>query len=157
MEHSAAPVAVRASLENLLDGAPAVVEQIASTPTLAEPTIAVMAASRSLTRTIEADPPTALAVLADLDRRPPMDDRSPDGLVAWRNREFLRIAARDLIGLDDLEAVGAHLADLGNQVLDSSCARASCATTSPPWTRSSPAAAGASRSSASSTRVRIRG
>ncbi|HEY6531293.1 MAG TPA: bifunctional [glutamine synthetase] adenylyltransferase/[glutamine synthetase]-adenylyl-L-tyrosine phosphorylase, partial [Acidimicrobiales bacterium] len=37
---------------------------------------------------------------------------------------FLRIAARDLTGLDDLEQVGADLAALGNQVLESACSLA---------------------------------
>jgi glutamate-ammonia-ligase adenylyltransferase len=124
VEHSAAPVAVRAGLENLLDIAPDLVEQLAEAPALASTTVAVMAASRSLTRTIEAVPDTAGAVLADLDRRPPVDDVTPEALVTWRNLEFLRIAARDLSGVDELEAVGANLAALGNQVLDSACALA---------------------------------
>jgi hypothetical protein len=59
VEHSAAPVAVRAGLENLLDIAPDLVEQLAEAPALASTTVAVMAASRSLTRTIEAVPDTA--------------------------------------------------------------------------------------------------
>ena len=80
-----------------------------------------MAASRSLTRTIDAVPEAAGAVLADLDDRPPVDDTSPEALVAWRNLEFLRIAARDLTGVDQLEAVGANLAALGSQVLESAC------------------------------------
>ena len=66
-------------------------------------------------------------MLADLDRRPPVDDVTPEALLAWRNLEFLRIAARDLSGRDQLEEVGAALAALGNQVLDSACALAAAA------------------------------
>ena len=107
VEHSAAPVTVRAGLENLVDAAPATIERLAADPALAATTVAVMAASRSLTRTIEADPAPATALLADLDQRPPVDDVTPEALLAWRNLEFLRIAARDLSGLDRLEEVGA--------------------------------------------------
>ncbi len=127
VEHSAAPVAVRAALENLVDAAPATVERLVADPGLAATAVAVIAASRSLTRTIDADPVTATEVLADLDHRPPLDDVSPEGLLAWRNLEFLRIAARDLSGRDQLEEVGANLAALGNQVLDSACALAAAA------------------------------
>ena len=52
---------------------------------------------------------------------------TPEALLAWRNLEFLRIAARDLSGRDQLEEVGAALAALGNQVLDSACALAAAA------------------------------
>ena len=112
VEHSAAPVAVRAALENLVDAAPATIERLTADPELAATTVAVMAASRSLTRTIDADPVAATEVLAGLDHRPPVDDVSPEALLAWRNLEFLRIAARDLSGRDPLEEVGAALAAL---------------------------------------------
>ena len=127
VESSASPMAVRAGLEHLAEAAPEVVERVLSDDSLAEAVVAVMAASRSLTRTIEAVPDVAVDLLADLDRRPPVDDVSVEALVEWRNLEFLRIAARDLTGLDPLEAVGAALATLGNQVLDSSCALAAAA------------------------------
>lgn len=75
---------------------------------------AVVAASRSLTRVLLTDP-GALDVLGALDVRPALE---PDGdLVVWKRRELLRIAARDLTGLDGLEAVGAALAHLADDVL----------------------------------------
>lgn len=120
-DHSAAPAAVRAALEHLFDGAPASIERLDGDPILAERTVAVLAASRSLTRHIEADPSTHLDVLATLDVRLPAQDDTVEQLVAWRNKEFLRIAARDLTGLDSLETVGADLAALGRQVLESAC------------------------------------
>jgi glutamate-ammonia-ligase adenylyltransferase len=82
--------------------------------------VAVTAASRALTRLLEADA-AAIDVLADLDRRQPVDDLTPDALVRWKQHELLRIAARDLSGHDDLEAVGANLAALAADVLDGAC------------------------------------
>ncbi|HZQ28118.1 MAG TPA: bifunctional [glutamine synthetase] adenylyltransferase/[glutamine synthetase]-adenylyl-L-tyrosine phosphorylase [Acidimicrobiales bacterium] len=67
---------------------------------------AVVGASRFLTRLLLTDP-QALAVLQALDT--PVRSSKP--------HELLRIAARDLLGLDDLSAVGANLADLGDAVL----------------------------------------
>jgi glutamate-ammonia-ligase adenylyltransferase len=66
---------------------------------------AVQEASRSLTRLLAVDP-AAMGVLSRLDER-----------AAPPRHEFLRIAARDLVGLDGLEAVGANLAALADGVL----------------------------------------
>ena len=125
-ERSAAPVAVRIALTQLVehDG---VLGHLTRRPTLAATVTAVLAASRSLTRVIEAAPTPALAVLDGLDARPPVDDPTADALVQWRNLEFLRIAARDLTGADPLDAVGANLAALGRQCLASACALAEAA------------------------------
>ena len=117
-ERSAAPALVRVALERLVDGAPTQVERAAADPALAAALVAVLAASRSITRVIEARPVDTVDVLARLDRRPSestIDDA--DSLAAWRDLEFLRIAARDLVGLDALEAVGDGLARLGRDVL----------------------------------------
>lgn len=84
---------------------------------------AVVHSSRFLTRLLISDA-TALDVLAKLDERvdPPTlqpNDRSDRGerLVIWKQHEMLRIAARDLLGLDNLEQVGANLAQLATDVL----------------------------------------
>jgi glutamate-ammonia-ligase adenylyltransferase len=76
---------------------------------------AVRAASRSLARLLDRDE-TALAVLADLDRRRSVDASSVDSLVAWKQHEFLRIAARDLTGIDPFETVAAALAAMASDV-----------------------------------------
>src|SRR5207248_2561378 len=76
----------------------------------------VVAASRSMTQLLAVDP-AAIDVLADLDRRRPMLAATPDGLVAWKRREYLRIAARDLLGLDGLGAVGAALAEMAEDAV----------------------------------------
>ena len=116
-ERSAAPAAVRVALERLGETEPTAIDRLLGDTDLTDAVIATVAASRSLTRVLEARPDDALATLAALDRRvdPAADD--VDGLVAWRDLEFLRIAARDLVGIDTLETVGDALARLGRDVL----------------------------------------
>lgn len=75
-------------------------------------------ASRSLGRLLDSDP-AAGDVLERLDDRAPVDASSVDGLVRWKQHEFLRIAARDLLGLDDFERVVAAISLLATDVLDS--------------------------------------
>lgn len=116
-DRSASPAAVRVALVRLLETAPTAMEAVTVDPGLAQSLVAVLAASRSLTRLIEHRPDATIAVLAETDRRigPPTGD--VEELVAWRNLEFLRIAARDLTGVDDLDRVGRNLAALGRDVL----------------------------------------
>lgn len=85
-------------------------------PDAVDALVAVVGASRSLTRVLEADA-DALDVLADLDRR--ADEAATDGptLLAWKQRELLRIAARDLTGIDAVDHTAAALAHLGDEVL----------------------------------------
>lgn len=117
-ERSAAPVNVRVALTRLAEEAPDAVDRAAEDPSIAESLVATVAASRSLTRVIEARPHESVEVLADTGHRPPdVDIDDVDRLVAWRDLEFLRIAARDLVGLDPLETVGDALARLGREVL----------------------------------------
>lgn len=118
-DRSAAPAAVRVALSYLSETAPDALTTALSLPDVAQALVAVLAASRSMTRLIEARPSDALQTLAKLDHRPSPDVNSADELVAWRNLEFLRIAARDLTGRDSLDDVGATLAQLGRDVLES--------------------------------------
>jgi glutamate-ammonia-ligase adenylyltransferase len=117
IDRSADPRGVRTGLDRL--GDPAVTRLAAS----ADPdgpsghAVRVLAASRSLTRLLETDS-RALDVLAALDERmapPPPGD--VDELVRWKDREILRIAARDLADLDDVEHTTAALAELASDVL----------------------------------------
>jgi glutamate-ammonia-ligase adenylyltransferase len=83
--------------------------------------VTIAAASRSLGRLLAADP-AAIPVLADLDQRAdPAEALSAGALVGWKKRELLRIAARDLKGLDDLEIVGANLAEMADDLLRAAC------------------------------------
>jgi len=114
IERSADPLAVRAALDRV-DGS--VSERLASDPTLARAFVTTVAASRSAARLIHTDP-AAMAVLADLARA--VTDGSAvdvDGLVGWKRLEQLRIMARDLLGVDDLETTTAALAELARTVL----------------------------------------
>jgi glutamate-ammonia-ligase adenylyltransferase len=114
IERSADPLAVRAALDRV-DGS--VSERLAADRTLAAAFVSVVAASRSAARLIHADP-VAMAVLADLATAvPDGSDVDVDGLVRWKRLEQLRIMARDLLGLDDLETTTAALAELATAVL----------------------------------------
>jgi glutamate-ammonia-ligase adenylyltransferase len=119
-DRSAAPAAVRVALARLSEAAPGALEAAAADAALAHSLVSVLAASRSLTRLLEARPMDSLAVLAANSNRLEPNAASPEDLVSWRNLEFLRIAARDLTGLDTLDEVGANLAALGRDVLQAS-------------------------------------
>ena len=71
--------------------------------------------SRALARVLITEP-GALDVLDAIDKRTvPSDD--PADLARWSRLELLRIAARDLSGLDEVDVVGANLAALADDVL----------------------------------------
>jgi glutamate-ammonia-ligase adenylyltransferase len=92
----------------------------------ADPEQAIRAASRSLSRLLDVDP-AARAVLDDLDHREEVDASSADALVRWKRHEFLRIAVRDLLRVDDLETTTAALATMAADVLDGALALANAA------------------------------
>ncbi len=73
--------------------------------------VAVAAASDSLGDFVVEDP-EAVAVLAHLDAAVVLDGSDPEALRVSHRREFLRIAARDLVGLDDLSTTVARLSSL---------------------------------------------
>src|SRR5207302_6195272 len=112
VDRSADPAAVRLAIDQVADHHPDLVDRLAEDRDLREAFVAVTAASRFLTRFLNADA-AAIGVLADLRRRPHLSGESVEELARWKQLELLRIAARDLTGLDDLEAVGANLAHLG--------------------------------------------
>ena len=119
VDHSAAPAAVRTGLASLADAQPESAGRLAGDPALRHAVVTVLAASRSLGRLVVADE-LALDVLADLDRRQPppaAPDADADGLARWKRLELLRIAARDLTGVDGLPITGRLLADLADDVL----------------------------------------
>src|SRR4051794_37893177 len=117
VERSADPAAVRLAVEQVLEHHPDLKQRMTADGGLRDAFIAVTAASRFLTRLLTADA-SALEGLAALDDRPPPACDSTDGLARWKQLELLRIAARDLIGIDDLHGVGCNLAALGADVLD---------------------------------------
>ncbi len=126
IERSASPAVVAVALERLSDAVPGVQARLAGDHALRDAVFAVTAASRSLTELLMSEP-AALEVLADLDHRPvrPEGDDPPETwLRRWKRLELLRIAARDLTGLDELPAVGRALARLADEVLQAAAAAA---------------------------------
>ena len=79
--------------------------------------VAVVGASRSLTRLLLADPP-AVEVLAALGSPSPLPPGAGVGeVLRWKQHELLRVAARDLVGRDGLEQVGESLSCVADEVL----------------------------------------
>src|SRR5579871_4965322 len=115
IEHSAAPAGVAVAVEQLGEHDPELLGRLEADPGLLGAVVAVLGASRSLTQLCRTDP-CAIDVLAHLDRRdtPPVGDL--DAVVAWKRRELLRIAARDLTGRDGLESVGGALSRMADDV-----------------------------------------
>ena len=113
---SAAPATTELALGRLAETRPELADRLEVEEDLAHAVIAVVSASRSLTQLLAVDP-DALDVLADLDRRAELAAGDTAALVRWKRHEFLRIAARDLIGLDDLVLVGAALSELAQDVM----------------------------------------
>jgi glutamate-ammonia-ligase adenylyltransferase len=121
IDRSASPASVHACIDRLVASGQPVVDHLFGNARLTTAVVAVTAASRSLCRLIEQRTADAFTVLGALDRRPALDLRTADALLAWKQLEFLRIAARDLVGIDDLEATGHALARLAADVLDGAC------------------------------------
>jgi len=112
------PAAVGVAVDRLIDAYPGMGQRLEEEAVLRDAVVAVTAASRSLTDLCLAEP-AAIEVLADLDRRPVLDaEADASELRRWKRLELLRIAARDLVGLDDLPVVGRDLARLATEVLD---------------------------------------
>jgi glutamate-ammonia-ligase adenylyltransferase len=88
-----------------------------ASPGQARALVAVVAASHALARLCETQP-LALPTLAALDRPVAVTARDLNELVQCKQLELLRIAARDLLGMDPLEEVGDRLATLADRVLD---------------------------------------
>jgi len=105
---------VRIAVARLTEADPGLTDRLEQAAPLQAALVAVTAASRSLTELLFAEP-AGIDVLSDLDRRPSL---APGGdLRRWKRLELLRIAARDLLGLDDLPVVGAALARMASEVL----------------------------------------
>jgi glutamate-ammonia-ligase adenylyltransferase len=129
VEHSPDPGAVGVALARLGESRPGVPERLEADDELRRAFVAVAAASPHLTRLVISDP-MALDVLDSIQRLVPSIDEWPStttdtdrpaAVARWKRLALLRIAARDLLGLDGLEQVGAALADLADDVLGAAC------------------------------------
>ncbi|MGH9277724.1 MAG: bifunctional [glutamine synthetase] adenylyltransferase/[glutamine synthetase]-adenylyl-L-tyrosine phosphorylase [Acidimicrobiales bacterium] len=118
IDRSAAPAAVSVALARLSDAHAGLAKRLEEDAHLRSAVVAVTGASRSLTDLLVARS-DAIEVLTRLDERPVLGaPDSTDDLRRWKQLELLRIAARDLLGLDDLPTVGRDLAVLAAEVLD---------------------------------------
>lgn len=115
IERCADPAAAELALERICAVHPDGSERLASDSDLRAAVVAVGAASPWLTRVAATDP-LALDVLTHLDRAV---EGSAFDLPRAKQLEVLRIAARDLLGLDDLESVGSNLSSLAISLLRS--------------------------------------
>ncbi len=126
VQRAAAPAAVRAALERLEEAHPGLSDRLEGNRGLRRAVVAVVAASRSMLLTLVTDP-AAIDQLDDLEVPVPDGAPEPGGatsLPAWYRRSLVRIAARDLLGLDELPAVTTHIADLATEVLRAAAAHA---------------------------------
>ncbi len=126
IERSAAPAAVRLGVERLEGAHPGLAGVLEDDADRRAVVLAVLAASRSLTLLLETDA-GALEILGALGRRPSPPrggELDEESLRRWKAHEYLRIAGRDLLGLDDLPVTAAALSALAVDVLAASCALA---------------------------------
>lgn len=122
IERSADPITARVALERLTEAHPGLDAELASSPRLVDALVAVSVASRSLLAglLVDAEMVDALRDVDSLERELDVQafrDRLARGLAGaddpaaalrrWKRRELVRVAARDLLGLADLPAVGA--------------------------------------------------
>jgi glutamate-ammonia-ligase adenylyltransferase len=123
IERSAAPAFVRSSIEQLQQHPEATrwLDDVA----VVEAYCAVAGASRQLVGRISARP-ELLGVLAELGQRVELGQLDPDfggrELIGWYEAEYLRVAARDLLGLDPLPATVAAISALARDVVATACA-----------------------------------
>lgn len=115
-ERSASPAFVRTTFERITTTAPAFAERLATDEGLLEATTAVIGASRELATFVVADD-AAASVLADLDTEAALEVVDGATLQRWKRLEYLRIAARDLLGLDDVATTTALVSALARSVL----------------------------------------
>jgi glutamate-ammonia-ligase adenylyltransferase len=123
IDHSADPAVAALVVERIVQSQPGAIGRFDETPGLGAAVVAVAAASPWLSRVCVTDP-LALDVLAGLDQR-----FEPEALVTGgdpaaelgraKRLELLRIAARDLLGLDTVEQVGTALSELASRLLQS--------------------------------------
>jgi [glutamine synthetase] adenylyltransferase / [glutamine synthetase]-adenylyl-L-tyrosine phosphorylase len=119
IERSADPSGSALVLERLVAAHPGAQERLDDEAGLRSALVAVIAASPWLARACITDQ-AAFDVLADLDRPVDLTMSGPaatGGPARVKRLEMLRIAARDLLGIDDLEGVGVNLSALASAVL----------------------------------------
>ncbi|HEX5587730.1 MAG TPA: bifunctional glutamine-synthetase adenylyltransferase/deadenyltransferase, partial [Acidimicrobiia bacterium] len=137
IERSADPSTAANVVERLLEAHPAIADELAASAILRSSVVALACASRSLSSAFVADPQLldpvrdASAFHAERTehdyvatwRATEADD--DQALRRWKRGEVVRIAARDLLGVADMPAVGRELAALASVALDAALRRTS--------------------------------
>jgi [glutamine synthetase] adenylyltransferase / [glutamine synthetase]-adenylyl-L-tyrosine phosphorylase len=121
VDRSADPVRVRAVLSQLIDRHPGAVDELDDDSSAA--LVTVLAASRSLGRLLLRDPEALGALRPGAPRADP-PTTGMEAVVAWKQRELLRIAARDLTGAWTVEEATSALATMAADVLAAAHAEA---------------------------------
>jgi glutamate-ammonia-ligase adenylyltransferase len=119
VERSADPPAAAIVVDRLAKHHPGSIERLAEDAGLRSAIVAVAAASPWMARLCVSDP-SALSVLASLDRKVDFDEAAGPGgqdLARVKRLEVLRIAARDLLDRDDLEDTCGALSNLAAELL----------------------------------------
>ena len=117
LDRSAAPTVSRLAVERLVVAQPDAAKLLADDPDAAAAVVVVTGASRKLSRVLETDP-SALSILSALNRRPSVPGASVEDLIRWKDLEELRIAARDLLGLEPVEETVAAISALATDVVE---------------------------------------
>jgi [glutamine synthetase] adenylyltransferase / [glutamine synthetase]-adenylyl-L-tyrosine phosphorylase len=130
LDRSADPRGARAALSRILEAQPEIGAELRSDRVVREALIAIVCASRPLSAALIQDE-TLIEPLRDpatfSAERSVADYQSaatkaeigdPDALRHWKRREYLRIAARDLLRVADLPAVGRELSALADVCLE---------------------------------------
>lgn len=134
LEHAPDPQLARRSLGRLLEEHPELAASLRDVPLVRDALVAIACASRVLTDAIVRDP-SLLAPLCDHEGfareqgREGLDESiarcagacGAGALRRWKRQQLVRIAARDLLGVADLPAVGRELAALAEVCLDAAC------------------------------------
>jgi glutamate-ammonia-ligase adenylyltransferase len=113
VERSADPQVARNALERIFAAHASIADEIVATPEWLGALVAVVSASRSLTMVLERDE----GALEALQSTVPANYDPALGLHRWKQREMVRIAARDLTGIASLRDVGRELTELATRCL----------------------------------------
>lgn len=114
VERCADPDRVRAALDRLERAWPDLTERLSLDDAgVAARLVSVLAASRSLADLLEQDPRALDVLTAPGSQAAP----EPDGIVEWKRRELLRVAALDLTGSATLAATTSAISAMAREVL----------------------------------------
>ena len=129
IERAADPLVAQAVLERVVEAHPKLIDELTDRELVRDGLIALSCASRSLSTAIVNDAGLLDPLRDERGFRREQDadgyaaswqqhpDRAGAGLRRWKRRELVRVAARDLLGVADLPAVGRELAALAEVCL----------------------------------------